>query len=85
MAQDSQGLIVDRTREHLSPTDVGVVRFRRVMLDGVRALRDGKGPAAAQRPASYDVRGGGAMAPADLSFEDVMLKRFGNTTGRARS
>ncbi len=85
MAQDSQGLIVDRTREHLSPTDVGVVRFRRVMLDGVKALRDGKGPAAAQRPASYDVRGGGAMAPADLSFEEVMLKRFGNTTGRAAS
>ena len=85
MAQDSQGLIADRTREHLSPTDVGVVRFRRLMLDGVKALREGNGPAAAQRPASYDVRGGGAIAPADLSFEEVMIKRFGNTTGRGRA
>ncbi|MBL8381685.1 MAG: Rieske 2Fe-2S domain-containing protein, partial [Burkholderiales bacterium] len=38
MAQDSQGLIADRTREHLSPTDVAIVRFRRALLDGARAL-----------------------------------------------
>src|SRR5438445_7056422 len=33
MAQASQGVIADRTREHLTPTDIGVVRFRRIMLD----------------------------------------------------
>ncbi len=27
--QDSQGFIADRTREHLGPTDLGIVRFRR--------------------------------------------------------
>ena len=83
MAQDSQGLIADRTHEHLSPTDVAIVRFRRVMLDGAKALRDGAEPAAAQRPAAFRVRAGGAMASADLPFEEVMLQRFGTKSGKA--
>ena len=29
--QDSMGPIEDRTREHLGPTDVGVVEFRKLM------------------------------------------------------
>ena len=81
MAQDSQGLIADRTREHLSPTDVGVVRFRRVMLDGVKALRAGSEPAAAQRPEGYRVRAGGAIAPAAQPLEAVMQARFGSMSG----
>src|SRR5262245_22904430 len=82
MAQDSQGLIVDRTREHLTPTDVAIVRFRRLMLGEARALHEGKEPAAARLPASYRLRSGGALAPARLSFADVMRKRFGSITGR---
>jgi hypothetical protein len=82
MAQDSQGPIVDRTREHLTPTDVAIVRFRRLMLEEARALEKGTEPAAAQRPASYRLRAGGALASAELSFAEVMRERFGTTTGR---
>lgn len=82
MAQDSQGLIADRTREHLTATDAAIVRFRRIMLEGARALRDGKEPAAAQRHESYRLRCGGAVAPSSLSFEEVMQQRFGSATGR---
>jgi phthalate 4,5-dioxygenase len=82
MAQDSQGLIVDRTREHLSPTDVGIVRFRRMMLEGAKALREGREPEAAQRHESYRLRSGGALMSADLSFDEVMRQRFGSATGR---
>jgi phenylpropionate dioxygenase-like ring-hydroxylating dioxygenase large terminal subunit len=85
MAQDSQGLIVDRTREHLTPTDIAIVRFRRLMLDGAKALREGKEPAAAQRHHSYCLRSGGALAPAGLSFEAVMQERFGSTSGKVCS
>ena len=81
MAQDSQGLIADRTREKLTATDVGVVRLRRVMLDAARALREGREPEAARRPAGYRVRAGGAVAPSRLSFEEVMKQRFGSSTG----
>ena len=82
LAQDSQGLIADRTREHLTPTDVAVVRFRRMMLEAARALREGREPEAPRRASGYRVRAGGALTPARLSFEEVMQQRFGSATGR---
>ena len=40
--QESQGAIVDRTREHLGSSDIGVIKARRLYLDAVRAYqRDG--------------------------------------------
>jgi phthalate 4,5-dioxygenase oxygenase subunit len=80
--QDSQGLIADRTRELLGPTDIGVVRFRRLMLDAAEALMRGSEPLAAKRPLSYQVRAGGIVAPEDLPFEEVMKARFGDPLGR---
>jgi hypothetical protein len=82
LAQDSQGVIVDRTREHLTATDAAIVRFRRLMLGEAKALADGREPGAAQRAASYRLRAGGALASSKLSFEDVMRERFGSATGR---
>ena len=82
MAQESQGVIADRTKEHLSATDVGVVHFRRLMLKEAKALRDGREPAAAQHPQSYRLRSGGAVLSSALSFEDVMQQRFGSATGK---
>jgi phenylpropionate dioxygenase-like ring-hydroxylating dioxygenase large terminal subunit len=79
--QDSQGYIVDRTREHLGPTDLGVVRFRRTVLDAARNLRRGEEPAAATRPEAYRVRSGGAIASPSVDVADVLRDRFGNITG----
>ena len=85
LAQDSQGLIADRTRENLTPTDVAVVRFRRMMLEAARALGEGREPEAPRRPAGYRLRAGGALAPASLDFEDVMRERFGSANGRVQT
>src|SRR6185369_16963613 len=82
MAQESQGLIADRTIEHLTATDIGVVHFRRLMLKEAKALRDGLEPAAAQKPQSYRMRSGGAVLSSELSFEEVMKTRFGSSTGK---
>jgi len=82
LAQDSQGLLVDRTREHLTPTDAAIVRFRRLMLAEAKALADGREPDAPRRAASYRLRAGGALASGRLSFEEVMRERFGSATGR---
>jgi len=82
MAQESQGVIADRTKEHLTATDVAVVRFRRLMLKEAKALRDGKEPKAPQHPGSYRLRSGGAVLSSDLSFEEVMMQRFGSVTGK---
>jgi nitrite reductase/ring-hydroxylating ferredoxin subunit len=81
LAQDSQGLIADRTREHLTATDIAIVRFRRLMLAEATTLAAGREPRAPQHAQSYRARAGGAVAPGRLSFEEVMQQRFGSATG----
>jgi hypothetical protein len=82
LAQDSQGLIAERTRENLTPTDVAIVHFRRTLLEAVRQLGNGREPEAPRRPEAYRVRAGGAVSPSSLSFEEMMRERFGSNTGR---
>ncbi len=40
-AVESMGRIQDRTQEHLGKTDVGIIRYRRLLRDAIRMLRDG--------------------------------------------
>lgn len=80
--QDSQGLIHDRTREMLGPTDLGVSAFRALMLKAAGDLEAGKAPAAAANPAAYRVRSGLVVTPDALPFDQVMTLRFGHPKGR---
>ena len=82
MIQDSQGRIANRTREHLGPTDLAVIEFRKMILRGVRELRAGTPPAAARNGAGYRVRGGSIVAGRALSFAETMIARFGESRGR---
>ncbi|MFM8547879.1 MAG: Rieske 2Fe-2S domain-containing protein [Betaproteobacteria bacterium] len=82
MAQESQGVVVDRSREHLTATDVAIVHFRRLMLGQARALAAGEAPVAPGLPDAYRVRGGGAHTSDGKPLEDVMIERFGSVTGR---
>ncbi|MDB5858160.1 MAG: ring-hydroxylating oxygenase subunit alpha [Ramlibacter sp.] len=79
--QDSQGRIANRTREHLGPTDIGIVRFRRRILEAARDLAAGNAPPAAMQPAAYHVRSGSAIAPSSQTLEEVMVNRFGHPHG----
>ncbi len=83
MVQDSQGFIADRTREHLTPTDAAVVRFRRLVLEGARNLAAGKSPRIALDAGAYRMRSGSWVAGAATPFEQVMVERFGDRQGRA--
>ena len=82
MIQDSQGLIVDRTREQLGPTDLAIVHFRRTMLAGANDLRAGTTPSAASNGAAYLLRSGSAIADGALPFDEVMRARFGDAAGK---
>ena len=83
MIQESQGRIFDRTRETLTATDAAVVRFRRTVLDGAKALAEsGIEPAAPWQHGAYRVRPGSWFAGNDVSFEEVMLQRFDDPLGR---
>lgn len=44
MAWETQGPIFDRTREHLGASDTGIVLLRQMLLEGIRAVQDGRDP-----------------------------------------
>ena len=80
--QDSMGPIQDRTREHLGPTDVGVVEFRKLLMGAARALQ-----ATARSPRRRKRRAAMPCAPAARSRRrtrtstPVMTERFGHRHG----
>jgi phenylpropionate dioxygenase-like ring-hydroxylating dioxygenase large terminal subunit len=49
-AIESQGLITDRTREHLATCDVGIVKMRRMVLASIDAVAKGQPPVGAIPP-----------------------------------
>jgi phenylpropionate dioxygenase-like ring-hydroxylating dioxygenase large terminal subunit len=81
--QDSQGTIADRTKEHLGPTDLGIVRFRQCVMGAAKALAAGTEPAAATQPHAYSVRCGGAVVDESKPLQEVMTERFGSPIGHA--
>ena len=82
MIQDSQGFIVDRSREHLGPTDLAIIEFRKLVLRGAREVANGGLPAAARNGGAYRVRGGSIVAPREIGFAETMRRRFGDELGR---
>ena len=43
-AVESPGAIMDRTQEHLGKSDVGIIKYRKLLQGGIRALQDGGRP-----------------------------------------
>ena len=81
MIQQSQGYIVDRTAENLAASDVAIVKFRRTLLDGAKALKDGKEPDCPWFSDSFHRRPGSYFAAPGVSFEEVLIDRFGHPRG----
>jgi hypothetical protein len=79
--QDSQGPIADRTKEHLGPTDIGILHFRKLMLESARNLQRGQEPPAAARAERFAVRSGACITHKSKDLEAVMIERFGDPTG----
>ncbi|MDH3240816.1 MAG: Rieske 2Fe-2S domain-containing protein [Alphaproteobacteria bacterium] len=44
IAQESQGVIADRSREFLGTSDEGIVLFRRLLGDSIKAVEEGRDP-----------------------------------------
>jgi phthalate 4,5-dioxygenase oxygenase subunit len=55
VTQASMGPIVDRTREHLSSSDVAIIHARRILLDAVAMAEAGKPPPGSEH--GVDLRG----------------------------
>jgi 5,5'-dehydrodivanillate O-demethylase len=54
VAQESQGLIYDRTQEHLGASDQGVTLLRNMLKESIDAVRQGKDPAWVIRDANQN-------------------------------
>lgn len=68
--QESMGPIVDRSREHLGPADVMIIRVRRRLLAAARALHEsGTAPPGVDEPALYRVRPAGALLPRGADWQ----------------
>ena len=79
--QDSQGPIADRTREHLGPTDLGIMHFRKLVMEAARALQQGQPPAQLKHQDRYAVRSGACVTGKAKDLPAVMVERFGDATG----
>ena len=79
--QDSQGPIADRTREHLGPTDLGIMHFRKLMMEAARALQNGEAPPHAAHQDRYTVRSGACVTSKAKDLTAVMVERFGDPAG----
>lgn len=83
---ESMGRRVDRTREHLAPSDRMIAVTRRRLLNIARAfVQDGTVPPLIDDPkASLNARGGDAVAPTEQPWLEVYsenLKNAGNWAG----
>lgn len=57
MAMEQQGVIADRTKEHLVASDVGIVRMRRMLRGAVEAIERGEDPIGIIRdPAKQNIK-----------------------------
>jgi hypothetical protein len=81
--QDSQGPIADRTREHLGPTDLGIMHFRKLVMEAARALQQGEAPSHLAHQDRYTVRSGACVTNRTKDLTAVMIERFGDAAGYA--
>ena len=81
VVKDSQGPIADRTREHPRPTDLGILRFRKLMMDCARQLASGKEPDAVRCAERYHVHAGASVGHKSKDLATVVVERFGDPTG----
>src|SRR3982751_3550542 len=79
--QDSQGFIADRTREHLGPTDLGIMHFRKLVMEAARALQQGEAPPHVSQQHRYTVRSGACVTSKAKDLTAVMIERFGDPAG----
>ncbi|HLH70720.1 MAG TPA: Rieske 2Fe-2S domain-containing protein [Candidatus Dormibacteraeota bacterium] len=71
--QMSEGKLYDRRKEHLVPADLAIIRLRRLLLDSVRLVEQGKKPLGLGE--GYDftkVSGLSAVVSADTRWQDLV-------------
>jgi phenylpropionate dioxygenase-like ring-hydroxylating dioxygenase large terminal subunit len=75
--QESMGPIADRTKEHLGVSDTAIIQIRKLLMQSLRDIAEGKEPPGID-PASYRVRSTRFALPRGASFEDEIARQLEN-------
>ena len=67
--QEGMGPVVDRTKEHLGVTDIGIIAMRQRLLKEETALQEGAEPYSAAHGDVYRVHAGDTLLPAEADWE----------------
>jgi phthalate 4,5-dioxygenase len=79
--QESMGPIMDRSKEHLGTSDKAVIFYRRLLLQKLQEMDEGK-PLPAHDPAlDYDQRACSFTIPADVPWQEVMKWQLQHEAG----
>jgi hypothetical protein len=74
--QESMGAVVDRTREHLGPADIVIIRVRKRLIEAARLLRDaGTTPPGVDRPELYAQRPVGIVLEEGADWVEASRER----------
>jgi phenylpropionate dioxygenase-like ring-hydroxylating dioxygenase large terminal subunit len=71
--QESMGAIYDRTLEHLGSSDTAIIQMRRLLLQAVEDVREGRDPVGSQGQGSR-VRPAQMYLPEDAAWSESQLK-----------
>jgi hypothetical protein len=74
--QESQGPIVDRTRERLGTSDTAIIQVRKRLLGAARALSDGGAAPPGRNPESFLVRSTSLVLPAGANWIEGATARI---------
>jgi hypothetical protein len=72
--QESMGPIYDRTQEHLGSADTAIIQMRRLLLDAVRDVAEGRDPVGAHSTGGNAVRPAQMYLPEDARWAETRLK-----------
>jgi phthalate 4,5-dioxygenase oxygenase subunit len=79
--QESMGPIADRTREHLTSTDNGIIMARNRLIRAAKALTEKGEPPPGLDPTTHRVRSAAVVLPADQPFQvaarEALMARAG--------
>jgi phthalate 4,5-dioxygenase oxygenase subunit len=71
--QESMGPIYDRTQEHLGSADTAIIQMRRLLIEAVKDVAEGRDPVGSQGQGSK-VRPAQMFLPADANWPETQLK-----------
>lgn len=80
--QESMGPIQDRSKEHLTSTDQGIVKMRRTLMRVINELHENGTEPPAVQPSAHHIRSAALVLPRDAVFHEAAAEALRVQTGK---